>query len=68
MSWCSWSEVNEVDTLAGDAFGASGGPAAPVSDQHCRQPEHDKDDDREVQQKDGICKSLIGHGGCVCDA
>ena len=44
------------------------GPAAPVSDEHCRQPEHDKDDDCEVQHKDGICESLIGHGECVCDA
>ena len=43
------------------------GPAAPVSEQHCRQPQYDKDNHREVQQKGRICKSLIGHGGCVCD-
>ena len=44
------------------------GPAAPVANENCRQPKHNKDDDREVQKKDGIGKSLIGHGGCVCDA
>ena len=44
------------------------GPTAPVSDKHCRQPEDDKDDDREVQKKDGICESLMWHGGCAGDA
>ena len=43
-------------------------PTAPVPDEHRRQSEHDKDDDREVQQEDDICESLIGHGECVCDA
>ena len=42
-------------------------PTAPVPDEHRRQSEHDKDDDREVQQKDDICESLIRHGECVCD-